>query len=120
MDWVPIVLFISTAGVIVFFFHYSNKKQDAVQETLRRAIDGGQTLSPDTINALGVRPAPTAISDARKGVLLVCFGIATIIFGSFLSDPEATEALKGLSAFPIMVGIGYFIVYRFNKAKKDT
>ncbi len=120
MEWVPIVMFISIAVAVIFFFYFNSRKQHAVQETLRSAINGGQTLSPDTIHALGVKPAPTPVSDARKGVLLICFGIATIIFGYFVPEPDATEVFKGIASFPILVGLGYFIVYRFNKDKQDN
>ncbi len=119
MDWVPIVLFGSIALTVIYFFYFNSIKQNAVQETLRKAIDGGQTLSPETIFALGVKPAPSPTSDARKGVLLICFGIATIIFGHFIPEPDATEVFKGIAAFPILVGIGYFVVYLFNKGKQD-
>lgn len=119
MDWIPIVMFISIAVAVIFFFYFNSRKQHAVQETLRTAIDGGQALTPETINAMGVKPAPTPTSDARKGVLLICFGIAAIIFGAFLPEPDATEIFKGLAAFPILVGIGYFIVYLFSKDKQD-
>lgn len=120
MDWIPIVLFISITVAVIFYYYFNSRKQSAVQETLRTAINGGQALSPETIHALGVKPAPSPISDARRGVLLVCFGIAAMIFGHFLPDPEATEVFKGLAAFPILVGIGYFIVYLFNKGKQDN
>lgn len=117
IEWTPLVLFGAIAASIIYYFYFQAQKQASVQETLRKAIDSGQALTPESIVAMGVRPPPTPISDVRKGVLLIAFGIAVVIFAHFLLDDEATQVFKGLSAFPIMVGIGYFVVYFFNPDK---
>lgn len=111
---IPIALF----GTIAFYFwasyHYKNKEKEKVQDTLCKAIDAGQQLDPETIKALGVKSFSITFADLRKSVLLIGFGIAIIIFAQVIPDDEAPQILTGVSAFPIILGIGYFIVYRLG------
>ncbi len=111
---IPMTVFGAIAFCFWCTYHYKNKEKEKVQDTLCKAIDAGQQLSPDTIKALGVRSISATFADLRKAVLFVGFGIAFIIFAQVIPDEEAPQILTGMSAFPIMLGVGYFIVYRLG------
>lgn len=116
MEAVLVPLGVFAAITICFWsvHHYKNKEKEKVQDTLCRAIDAGQQLNPETIKALGVQSMSATFADLRKSVLFIGFGIAFIIFAQVIPDKDAPQILTGMSAFPIMLGIGYFIVYRLG------
>ncbi len=110
----PLIVF----GTIAFCFwcihYYKNKEKEKVQDTICKAIDAGQQLTVETVKALGVNAISPTFADLRKSVLFIGFGIAFIIFAQVVPDDEAPQILTGVSAFPIILGIGYFIVYRLG------
>ncbi len=111
---VPLGVF--TAITVCFWcvYHFKNKEKEKIHDTLCKAIDAGQQLSPETIKALGVQSVSATFVDLRKSVLFIVFGIAFIIFAQVIPDNDAPQILTGMSAFPILLGIGYFIVYRLG------
>ncbi|MBL4601646.1 MAG: hypothetical protein JKY84_02765 [Emcibacteraceae bacterium] len=111
---VPIGFFAVVAFCFWSFYHYKNREKDKIQNTICKAIDAGQQLNPDTIKALGIQSVSAPFSDLRKSILSICFGIAFICFAQVIPDDEATEILSGIAAFPIVLGLGYFIVYRLG------
>lgn len=112
--FVPLGVFAAITICFWSVYHYKNKEKEKVQETICKAIDAGQQLSPETIKALGVQTMSATFADLRKSVLFIGFGIAFIIFAQVIPDDEAPLILTGMAAFPIMIGIGYFVVYRLG------
>ena len=111
---VPLFVFVSIAACIWIAYHYNNAAKGKVQDTICRAIDAGQQLSPETIKALGVKSISSPLADRRKSVILVALGVAFLIFAQFIPDDDAPRIISGLASFPIVLGIGYFIVYRLG------
>ena len=109
---VPLIVFGSITLCIWATFHYKNREKEKIQDTICKAIDAGQQLNPETISALGVRAVSTPLSDRRKSVLMTSIGVAVLIFAQVIPDDEAPIILSGIAAFPIMLGVAYFIVYR--------
>lgn len=114
IELVPIVMFLVIAFCFWAVYHYKNREKEKIQDTICKAIDAGQQLSPETIQALGVRSISATFADLRKAVLFFVVGIAVLILAQFIPDDEAPQMLSGLAGFPIMIGIGYFIVYRLG------
>ncbi|GAB4138462.1 MAG: hypothetical protein Tsb0016_04460 [Sphingomonadales bacterium] len=116
---VPFIVFASTASTVIAYFLFRHRNHVAVQQTLQKAIDGGQALTPEMVQALGVHAAPTPLADLRRAVLFIGFGAGAAIFSQFFPDAEASRAILGVAAFPIMLGIGYGIVYLINRQRQD-
>lgn len=112
---IPMTVFGCIAACIWIVYHYNTAAKERVQDTICKAIDAGQQLSPETIKALGIKSASSPTADRRKAVILIALGIATIIFGQAIPDNEAPQIMMGISAFPIVLGIGYFLVYRLGR-----
>lgn len=111
---IPITFFAALSFCFWCVYYYKKLEKDKIQDTICKAIDAGQQLNPETIKALGVKSIRAAFSDLRKSILFICFGIAFIAFAQVIPDEEAPRILSGLAAFPVLLGVGYFIVYRLG------
>ena len=111
---VPLGVFAAFAFCFWSVYHYKNREKEKIQDTICKAIDAGQQLSPETIKALGVRSISASFADLRKSVILICLGIAFLLFAQVIPDDEAPQIISGVASFPIVLGIGYFIVYRLG------
>ncbi len=116
---VPLGAFIAVSFCFWALFNFRHKDKGRVQDTLVRAIDAGQQLTPDIIKALGVQAISPSFADLRRAVLLVVLGIAVVIFAFAIPDDEARRVISGLASFPIVLGLGYYVVYRIGLKEND-
>ena len=112
---VPIIMFISLAVVLIFLFWFRWRARDAMQQTIRTALDKGHELTPEIIDRLG-NPSPGKYKDLRLGViwLSIALGLALLALGV---GNFATEALFGTlasAALPFAIGLGYLVLYMFT------
>ncbi|MEM9055668.1 MAG: DUF6249 domain-containing protein [Pseudomonadota bacterium] len=112
---VPIALFASIIVAIWLFSHYSYKKRHTAHETLRRAIDKGQDISPELVEKMSYLSDPVK-SDLRRGFLLIAFGVAFMVLGAIVphDEPGAMRGIVGIASFPIILGITYLGLWRFS------
>ncbi|GAD58448.1 hypothetical protein MBEBAB_0698 [Brevundimonas abyssalis TAR-001] len=95
-----------------------------MQQTLRTAIEKGQALPPEVIDALSqdaAKTVPSAARDLRVGViwLAVAVGIAAAGWGLSYADgdSEIFYVMGGLCAIPGFIGLAFIILSFFNKNK---
>ena len=132
MDMTPILIvaiIFSAITAIVFGPSYlKSREKREMQSTIRHAIDKGQELPPELIDALTRDVAsklPSRTRDLRRGVIWLAVGIGFAAF-SYLSnlgwndhDMEgASAAMMGLAAIPVTVGIAFIILSFFNPNKE--
>ena len=131
MDMTPIliVLIIFSAITAVIFgpsYLKSREKRD-IQQTVRHAIDKGQQLPADLIDAMTKDVAsklPSRSRDLRRGVIWLAAGIGVAAF-SYISGMSwddhdvqgATTAMMGLAAIPVTIGIAFIVLSFFNPNK---
>lgn len=119
---VPLAFFAMIVGIVVGPAILKSRERREMQATLRAAIDKGQPLPPDVIDALSrenIKPPATAARDLRLGVILlaVSIGIALMGFGVSFSDWESFFPMVGISAIPGMIGLAFIVLSAFNKNK---
>lgn len=116
--FVPIVSVIVVGLVVIAFFYFRFRARNALQETIQQALDKGAELTPDLLERLaGARPGPDA--DLRKGLIWTAVGLGSICFGILIPDDEATGAMAGIGMFPFLIGVAYFVMWKFA-GRKDT
>ena len=116
--FVPIVSMLVIGGVIVAYYYFRHKSRTALQETLRQALDKGAELTPELLEQLaGPRPGPDA--DLRKALIWSAVGIGFICLGLFIPEEDAEGALAGVGTFPLLIGVAYFVMWKFTGDKKD-
>lgn len=93
-----------------------------MQATLRSAVEKGQPLPPELVDALTkeqTRKLPSASRDLRIGVILLALSAG--VAGAFLmlgygADNDATY-VAGFAAIPGMIGLAFIVLSFFNKNK---
>ena len=132
MDMTPILIVaivFSAITAIVFGPSYlKSREKREMQTTVRHAIDKGQDLPPELIDAMTKDVAsklPSRTRDLRRGVIWMAVGIGFAAF-SYLSnlgwndhDMEgASAAMMGLAAIPVTVGLAFIVLSFFNPNKE--
>ncbi len=132
MDMTPIliVLIIFSAITAIIFgpSYLKSREKREIQETVRHAIDKGQQLPADLIDAMTRDVAsklPSRSRDLRRGVIWLAVGIGIAAF-SFLSDlgwddhelQQIGNGLLGVAAIPATIGLAFIVLSFFNPNKE--
>jgi hypothetical protein len=132
MDMTPIlvllIIFGSITAIIFGPSYLKSREKREMQATVRHAIDKGQALPPELIDAMTRDVAskqPSRTRDLRRGVIWLAVGIGFAAF-SYLSNlgwsdhdiQEATAAMMGLAAIPVTIGLAFIVLSFFNPNKE--
>lgn len=130
MELTPIlvvfIIFASIVAIILGPGYIKSREKLATQEIVRAAIDKGQPLPPEMIDALTKEAkarVPSASRDLRLGMILLAVSIGIAVFGyafSFIGGHEEAKAvypIMGMGAIPGAVGVAFIILSFFNKNK---
>lgn len=130
MELTPIlivfIVFASIVAIVLGPGYLRSREKQAMQDIVRTAIDKGQPMPQDMIDAL-TREAkarvPSASRDLRVGVILLAVSVGVGLFGyafSFIGGHEEAKAvypIMGMGAIPGAVGVAFIILSFFNKNK---
>ena len=112
--WIPVVLFIVTGFCTIAFFFFNHKNRDAIMNTVQKSMDTGSDMTPDLLAKLGAAINPK-VRDMRRGVVLLSIGIAGLLCSMFFMDAEVVSGIRAGSVFPLMMGLGFLLVWKLNK-----
>ena len=129
-DFIPIIGILATFGTITAIVfgpaYLKSRERRDMQATVRAAIEKGQPLPPEVIEALGkeaTKNLPSRTRDIRRGIIWLAVGIGLAAF-SVISDWNGNEwnggmdnGLLGISAIPITIGLAFIVLSFFNKNK---
>ena len=116
---VPIALFAIvpvTVGIVSF---NRRKAQIAMSEVMKVMSEKGETLTPEIIQAMGIKPRPKN-ADLRLGLILIAIGVATILLGGAIPEDEAQSIFAGFAMFPILVGVVLVALWAFIGRKSES
>jgi hypothetical protein len=122
---VPLIFFGFLAAVIIVPRVMKSKERQAMQQTIRAAIESGQPLPPEVLDAMtrNVRTEPSAARDFRSGIVWLFIGIGLAAFGYLLGfEPGADDArypLLGIAAIPACIGLAFLAMSMFGRGKKN-
>ena len=118
---VPTVIFGSIVGIVWLVSYFNSRKRMTIHETLRHAIDKGQTLSPELLQNMSLVTDPIR-ADLRRGVLFLAFGAAFAVLGTLIGmeESEAVTPMLGVATFPIFMGIAYIGLWAFGRGKPEA
>lgn len=118
-------VFGSFAAVCIAPSYFKHRSSRDMQKTVRAAITEGQPLPPELVDVLTreVRKGlPSRSRDIRRGVLFVAGAIGLALMGQFTSfaigmgdGARVGNGLLGVACVPLMFGIAYLVLARFNK-----
>jgi len=122
--WIPIIMFLVIGAIVIVPIWLKSRERLEMQTTLRAAIDKGQPMPPEVIEALtrNVKVAPTSLSDIRAGVIWLAVGIGFGLFSYFadFGDREFHSPGIGLSCIPIVIGLAFIALSFFNPNKPKS
>jgi len=111
---VPIALFAMIAALVIVPRYFKSMERQKMAETLRVAIEKGQPLPTEVIDAMssnvrspGLPASPQR--DLRTGIIWLGVGVGFAAFGSVLSfeEPDALFPILGIASFPIFIGLAF-------------
>lgn len=118
---VPLSLFAMIAAIVIGPTWLKHREKKEMQETLRRAIDKGQSLPTELIDSLthAAPKPPTASRDVRTGVLLIATALGIAAFGALIGylTTDRAYTLIAFGAIPGAIGFAFVILSVFNKNK---
>lgn len=99
-----------------------SRERREMQNTLRAAVERGQPLPPELIDALTkdqVSKVPSASRDLRIGVILLFLagGIAGAFWILGVNVDNDATFIAGFAAIPGAIGLAFIILSFFNKNK---
>ena len=131
-DFIPVFAIFAVFGTITAITvgptWLKSREKREMQATLRHAMDKGQSLPPEVIDALTQdvsRNLPSRSRDIRRGVIWLAVGIGLAAFGlinDFTSggrdwNDNLGDGLVGIAAIPVTIGLAFIVLSFFNKNK---
>ncbi|MEL7370875.1 MAG: hypothetical protein AAFN74_18280 [Myxococcota bacterium] len=109
---VPLLFIGSVALLSAYALRLHARTRQQALEIVREALARDVPLEPQTIEAIATGYRPRGV-DLRRGLLFVAVAAALLIF-SFVAQPAPGDILRGLAAFPGLIGLTYVAFYIFK------
>lgn len=105
---VALAPFIMVLGIVWVAVNGGTQKRKAALSTIEEAIRAGQTMTPDTIRALGM-PRKDSNGDLKSGLILIAVAAALVVLGWTVGtvggEDEAAFIMPAIAAFPGFIGL---------------
>ncbi len=121
---IPLAFFAMIAGLVIAPRYFKSVERQKMAETLRVAIEKGQPLPAEVIDAMssnvrapGLPPSPQR--DLRTGIIWLGVGLGFAALGLTISfeEPDALFPLLGFATFPTFIGLAFIALGLINKPK---
>lgn len=121
---IPISLFAMIAALVIVPRYFRSQERQKMAETLRAAIEKGQPLPPEVIDAMssnvrspGIPPSPAR--DLRTGIIWVAVALGLVALGLIVGfdEPDASYWFIGIAAFPGFIGLAFVALGLLNRKK---
>ena len=122
-----LIIFGSIASLVIVPTALRSIERQKLQETLRAAIEKGQPLPAEVVEAMTsdvkiqVRPSPSPYRDLRIGIIWlgVAVGLAGLGIAMNFESPEATYPLLGIACFPGFIGLAFILISFLGRGGKS-
>ena len=121
---IPLAFFAMIAGLVIVPRYFRSLERQKMAETLRVAIEKGQPLPTEIIDAMssnvrtpGLPPSPQR--DLRTGIIWLGIGVGLAAMGLAISfeEADALYPFLGIAAFPVFIGLAFVALSFLNKSK---
>ena len=127
-DFIPVVAILAVFGTITAIVvgpsWLKSRERREIQTTVRAAIDRGQPLPPEVIEALSkdiTKNLPSRTRDIRRGVMWLAVGIGIAAFGLIndMGDRDWSDnvgdGMLAIAVIPATIGLAFLVLSFFNK-----
>ena len=105
---VPLGLFLMVVGIVWISVNASTQKRKSILKVVEEGIRSGQTMTPETIRALGM-PRKNSNGDLKGGLILIAVAAAFAVFGmsigSVAGEEDVFRIMVSIAAFPGFIGL---------------
>ncbi len=122
--FVPLAFFAMIVAIVAIPSWLKSRDRRDMQGTVRAAIEKGQPLPPELVEALSkdaAKAVPSAHRDMRIGVIWLAIALGVSVFGWGLGyadgEPELFYVMGGMAAIPGFIGLAFIVLSFFNKNK---
>jgi hypothetical protein len=120
---VPVVGCMMIVAIVCLPIYFKSRERREMQATLRVAIEKGQPIPPEVIEAMtrAVKMPPTRLRDLRTGVIWLAIGIGiglATYFGDFIHGDGDFDSI-GLACIPAVIGVAFIVLSFFNPNKEE-
>ena len=121
----PISTFVAIVLIVWLVQHFAYRKRADAVATLRLAIEKGQPLTPEALDAMARISSP--IADLRRGIVFVAIAAGFASFATIMGTGaswgdgrgEVMRALYGVATFPLFIGLAFLGLHFFaNESKR--
>jgi hypothetical protein len=122
---VPFGFMAMIAAIVIAPRYFKSQERQKLADTLRAAIEKGQPLPPEVIEAIssdaktpGMLPSPTR--DLRTGLIWmgVAVGFAALGLAVSFEEPDALYPMLGCAAFPGFIGLAFIVMSFIARDRK--
>jgi hypothetical protein len=121
---VPLSPFLLVGALVLVPAYLRSRERQKLQETLRMAIEKGQPLPTEIVEAMStnvqtLRAPPSPSRDLRIGIIWMGVAIGLAAFGIALGfeEPDAVFPLVACAAFPGFIGLAFIVLGLINRTK---
>jgi hypothetical protein len=122
---IVLIIFGSIASLFIVPRYFKSVERQKMAEALRAAIEKGQPLPTEVIDAMSSNVRPTGLPpspqrDLRTGIIWLGVGLGVACFGlavGFGGDPDALYPMLGIAALPIFIGAAFVALGLLNRTK---
>jgi hypothetical protein len=125
--WAILCVFGTITAIIVGPTWLKSREKREIQQTVRHAIDKGQELPAELIDALTKdvqKNLPSRTRDLRKGIIwtatglgIAAFSVVSNIGGRDWDGNNLDSGLMGIACIPLTIGLAFIVLSFFNKNK---
>lgn len=113
---------IMVVAVVWIAFNASTQRRKATLTVIEAAIRDGQTMTPETIRALGM-PRKDSNGDLKGGAILLAIAASLLLLGWAIGnvegDAEAMYIMPAIASFPGLIGLVLIGFGLMNRPKDE-
>jgi hypothetical protein len=120
---IPIGFFVMIAALVIVPRYFKSREREALQATVRAAIERGQSLSPEAVDAITrdmhyTKAVPSAVRDLRAAVVWLAVAVGIGVCGYLIAwdEGDAFVPALGFATIPGLVGVAYLCMAAINAA----
>ena len=122
---IPFGFMAMIAAIVIVPRYFRSMERQKMAETLRAAIEKGQPMPTEVIDAMSsnVRTpaaAPSPSRDLRTGLVWmgVAVGLAAMGLSLSFEEPDALYPMIGIAAFPGFIGVAFIIMWAIARERR--
>ena len=108
-----LLVFVTPIVIVIAVLVHRARRTQRIHQTVIALAEKGVPIPPDLFADRRVDQT----SPLHKGVVLVAVGLGLIVF--FVSMSDRWPAPWGIGAIPLLIGVGYLIVWRIEERKSE-